>query len=126
MGFWNQTKRIVRFKAAENRVQEASLYGQVMDELESGNRDNGLWGKALAESDGDEKKATAEYMKLRVVALTDLLNVHEDAQAIMIENVTDSQVRAETSRRRRKGCLIAFVVYLVLAVLGFFLENLKG
>jgi hypothetical protein len=89
MGVWKETKRLARYKVAENRAQEAALYAQVMEELEQGNRDKGLWGKALAETEGDEAKANARYMKLRVQALADLLNVSADMAQRAEESIAE-------------------------------------
>ena len=62
-------------KDADDRLAEEMLYAEAMREIESGIRRDGLWGKAIAESDGDEKKAKAFYLKLRVQALKDELKV---------------------------------------------------
>ena len=78
MGFWTNAKRLARFKVAENRAQEAAIYAQVVNELEQGFKDKGIWGKALVDSAGDETKAKARYLKLRAIAIADILNVQED------------------------------------------------
>lgn len=68
MGFWNKVKRYTlstRFRAAENRAEKTAIYAQVVDELEQGVKDKGLWGKALVDSAGDESKAKARYLELR-------------------------------------------------------------
>lgn len=42
-----------------------ALYQQAYEELESGQINKGLWAKALVESDGNESKARAKYIKTR-------------------------------------------------------------
>lgn len=46
------------------------LYAQAMAEIESGQTQPGLWAKAFADADGDESKAKARYLTLRVKALS--------------------------------------------------------
>ena len=48
-------------KNADNRLAEQMLYAEAMHQIEQGIRRDGLWGKAIAESDGDEKKARGQY-----------------------------------------------------------------
>lgn len=40
-------------------------YAEALQEIDEGRHDKGLWGRSLAESDGDEKKAKAAYIKGR-------------------------------------------------------------
>ena len=58
-------------KNADDRLAEEMLYAEAIREIEQGVRRDGLWGKALADSEGDEKKA--KYINR---LLTDLLNNH--------------------------------------------------
>ena len=58
-------------KNADDRLAEEMLYAEAIREIEQGVRRDGLWGKALADSEGDEKKAKALYLKLRVKTLKD-------------------------------------------------------
>jgi len=52
-------------KDAMSLVDE-QVYASVLSELESGEIRNGVWAKAFADSDGDENKAKAAYIRLRV------------------------------------------------------------
>ena len=49
------------------------LYAEAIREIEQGLRRDGLWGKAIADSEGDDKKAKGLYLKYRVQALKDEL-----------------------------------------------------
>lgn len=48
--------------------KEEDFYAQAMQEIEAGNCRLGLWAKAFAEAEGNEAKAKALYLKLRVQA----------------------------------------------------------
>lgn len=47
-------------------LREEDIYAAALSELELGRTRPGLWAKAYAESDGDEAKSKALYIKLRV------------------------------------------------------------
>ena len=53
------------------KQEEAKLFETVMDEIANKKRQKGLWGQAIVKSNGDEKKAESEYIKLRVESLKD-------------------------------------------------------
>ena len=65
------------------RLAEEKIYEKVYEEVASGVKREGLWFKALSESDGEETKAKALYVKLRVRSLIDELivteQIHQDA-----------------------------------------------
>jgi hypothetical protein len=52
--------------STSKRVDERTLYAQVLDEIESGNIDRGLWAKTFAECNGDENRTQAKYLAYRV------------------------------------------------------------
>ena len=47
-------------------LDEEAIYAEALSELKSGTVRPGLWAKAFAESEGDENKSQALYMRLRV------------------------------------------------------------
>lgn len=49
--------------------EQESLYAKAAEELESGQRNDGLWARCFAESSGDETKAKARYIQKRVERL---------------------------------------------------------
>lgn len=51
------------------RISDEDYYEMVAKEMQDGRIRTGLWMKALAESEGDERKAEALYLKLRVASL---------------------------------------------------------
>lgn len=61
----------IRAKGAAYRLTEEALYAEALREIELGQRRDGLWAKAMAESDMDQGRAGAKYIKLRVQSLKD-------------------------------------------------------
>ena len=53
-------------KLAAQKLAEEQLYELAAEEIAANNIRPGLWAKAIAESDGDDAKAKARYIKLRV------------------------------------------------------------
>lgn len=62
-------------KTAANRLFEELLYEKALNEVESGQRRDGLWAKAFASSSGDEQKARALYLTYRVQSMLDELEI---------------------------------------------------
>jgi flagellar FliL protein len=65
----------IKAKGAAYRLSEEVLYAEALRELESGQRRDGIWAKAMSESDMDQSKAGAKYIKLRVISLKDEITV---------------------------------------------------
>lgn len=61
----------IKLKGAAYRLTEEALFAEVLREMESGIRRDGLWCKALSEVDMDEARARALYIRLRVQSLKD-------------------------------------------------------
>ena len=53
-------------KLAAKKLAEEQLYEFAAEEIAANNIRPGLWAKAIAESDGDDAKAKARYITLRV------------------------------------------------------------
>ena len=62
MGIFSSAKA----KLAAQKLEEEQLYEWAAEEVAVNNIRPGLMAKALAETDGDETKAAARYIKLRV------------------------------------------------------------
>jgi len=77
MSFWKK----VKLSAAADRLVEEKLYAEVLRELESGVRRDGLWAKALQNSQGDEQKANALYIGYRLQSIKD----EAEISAVLIE-----------------------------------------
>ena len=67
----------LRRNSAAARLLEEQLYEQVVVELSTGKKRDGLWAKALANSDGIEEKAKALYIQYRVQSIKDETEISE-------------------------------------------------
>ncbi len=56
--------------SATGDFNELDVYEQALAETEQGTQIRGLWAKCIAETDGDEKRAVAAYIRARVAMLT--------------------------------------------------------
>ena len=63
-----------------DRLAEEQLYVKVNEELSTGRTREGIWFKALAESEGDITKGKALYVKYRVQSLKDELVIEKQIQ----------------------------------------------
>jgi hypothetical protein len=78
---------------SEERLLEEKLYEQVAQDLVQGKRREGIWAKALANSNGSESQAQSLYIKYHVQALKDELN---------IQNVINQQATHNEPKEPRK------------------------
>lgn len=69
MGLFSKLNRI----AADTRRAEEALYAMALEELSNEEIRPGLWAKAFADSEGDENRTRATYLKLRVQQIKDEL-----------------------------------------------------
>jgi hypothetical protein len=72
MGILKRTKRKLGLTAADRLVSkesELALYEFAARQIESGERDLGIWAKAIADAGGSQKKAKGEYLRLMVEKL---------------------------------------------------------
>ena len=60
-----------KLKGADIKLQEEIIYAEVLAEIKAGIRRDGLWAKALSESNGDINKTKALYIKYRAQSLID-------------------------------------------------------
>ncbi len=74
----------VRQKIDERRKRE-QLYEFVVEEIEQNNIRPGLWGQALTEAGGNEERAKANYISLRVQALIDEMHLAGEAEQERLE-----------------------------------------
>lgn len=67
--------------AAKSRLTEEMIYEQVSEELKNGIRREGLWTKAVAESNGNDDVAKSIYIKLRFQSIVDEVTVVSNAKS---------------------------------------------
>lgn len=76
--------------AIEKRLEDQILYELVLDELEVGIKIKGLWGKAYANSEGDNNKVEPLYMQYRVQSIKDILTAMKiEYEGLSKEKISD-------------------------------------
>lgn len=65
--------------AISHRANDELLYEYVLNEVENGILVKGLWGKALANSNGNDTNTKSVYMKYRVQSIKDIFSAREIA-----------------------------------------------
>ena len=65
----------IRLQGVVTRISEEMLYAEVLREIENGIRRDGLWAKALSQSNMQQDAAKAQYIKLRVQSLKDEVEI---------------------------------------------------
>ena len=104
-------------KAPSEKVE--ALYQQVLEEVESGFMRKGIYAKALADSQGDEGKANALYIKYRVQSL-----IGEEKQVAGIEFASRRSQEKErkeelkalkrAARKKRNKKIRRFIFWIIL------------
>ena len=90
MGLFTSAKA----KLAAQKLAEEHLYELAAEEIAANNIRPGLWAKAIAESDGDDAKAKARYIKLRVETMK--------AEADLQDHASENAYKAEAEMRKRE------------------------
>ena len=90
MKIWDSIKTFT----ASGRLFEEHLYEHVVGELRSGIRKDGLWAKAIENSNGEDAKTRALYIKYRIQSLRDELQLsktlsEEQAKTLVAVNQLD-------------------------------------
>ena len=128
------------FKTSEERLAEDWVYEKVAEEIERNDLRKGLWLKASSEAMGDDKKARAIYVKLRVRQFVDELELaekiekeqkqaaldeahrraaEEEARALAAKNKANIEEADESEKRRRENELFIFGFLLFLMICMF-------
>lgn len=102
-----------RLALAAKRLDEEALYEVVVEELAHGIRREGLWAKALVETEGDDLAANARYIKLRVQALIDehtlaiaMSRTHAGSKKVPLESPTAAPAKRKAPNRTREQEII--------------------
>jgi len=88
-----------KLKGAEGRIREEIIYAAVMKEIKSGTKREGLWAKALSESEGNKAKTESLYIKYRVQSIEDELQVEEEKREAIVAKKTEARNRKERERQ---------------------------
>ena len=116
MGLFTRNDKLSIFQ----RQHETKLFEFVMDEIANNKRQKGLWGQAIVKSNGDEKKAEAEYIKLRVESLKDELEVikqNEHEEAVIKEEINKKYSEKQKQKQDKpKNKEFKFIFILLILV----------
>ncbi len=90
----------LKLASAAKRLLEEKLYEKVVEELATGHKRNGLWAKAIANSNGVEEKAKALYIQYRVQSIKDEEEIfsaiaEETAKQAALDEQLKSKQKAE-------------------------------
>lgn len=88
----------IKHDAISSRLLDEQIYAQVLSEIENGQRRDGLWAKALANSDGSNEKAKSLYIKYRADSIRDEITLAaENREAEKAKQNTQQDKSAVTS-----------------------------
>ena len=99
MSFFSSAKA----KLAASKLAEEQLYAQAAEEVASGQIRQGLWAKAIAETDGDDAAAKARYLKLRVEIMKAEAEVTDYAMKQAAKTVEPTEVDLVTNFLKGEG-----------------------
>jgi len=104
------------------RLSEEAAYEQVSKELEEGKIRQGLWTKALAESNGDKNRTESLYIRYRVQSLLDEARLMYEAQ------IAESVAQKKKSQKEKRGKLVEKTVdvgvRILIVILSLFILTL--
>jgi Flp pilus assembly protein TadB len=92
MGFFQSSQ-----SELQSKLHEESIYEAVATEISGGNIKPGLYAKALAGADGDEKIAKAKYITLRV----EMIKAELAATAEVFSEISAKEKREERAREKQ-------------------------
>ena len=106
-------------KTAKDRLMEEQLYKKISDEKKAGYRRDGLWLKALSESNNDEYKAESLYVTLRLQSIIDeeIVCVEQERQERMEREAKIEQERSEIEKLEQGNYPELFTGSMILLLL---------
>ncbi len=84
------------YSSKEQRKFEEKLYSKVVEEIENNEINKGLWAKALANSDYNDNKTRALYIKYRVQKLKDEISEEQETKK------QQQRIREHTKAKKEK------------------------
>lgn len=107
----------IKRKIGSDSTSDELLYLRVMRELEAGYKRDGLWVKALAETDGDTDKAHAKYIRLRVLSIKEEIATTQKTKHVSKVSLTANPSSEATLKvREQKPASITLTFFLIFAV----------
>ncbi len=117
MPLFGDIKRHLGVDSTDDEV----YYLKVVKELEGGYKRDGLWAKALAETDGDSDKAHAKYIRLRVLSLKEELNIRRSDEVTKPEEKKDVIPTVGKDLKPEASISTAIFAVCVMSAVGAFL-----
>ena len=118
----------LKLNSAKSRLVEERLYEMVMDELDSGNIRKGIWGKALALSNGNDNQAKARYIELRVESLKDEVHVIQpilDSKDNSLDLIEEETSNVEKETYITKFFFVSFCIYSLALIIIVYSNSLE-
>jgi uncharacterized Ntn-hydrolase superfamily protein len=94
-------------------MEEEQVYAQVLQEVESGLRRDGLWAKALASARGNESGARALYIEYRVQSVKDEMMLAKRSQAIEAAAKVREETQKQDEAQEAYSCALSKLGYVV-------------
>ena len=85
--------KIAKAQIAARKISDEDYFEMAAKEVQNGQIRPGLWAKAWSEASGDDQKAKALYLKLRVTSMKD------EAAKFFMDGITDSSSVAKTTSK---------------------------
>ena len=95
--------KFLKRNAALNRLNEEQFYSIAINEIKNGQVRDGLMGKAYASANGDEKKAEANYIKLRVQQLIDEEELNKFDMEMEVSSIISQSKEEERLIKEKKA-----------------------
>jgi hypothetical protein len=105
-----------------SRKGEEAMLAVIMSEIESGQRRQGIWAKALMDSDGDNDRAESLYIKYAVQSLIDD-NIIEVVELDQREKEELDQREKDTKASIRRGRIYIFWIFIIIIAVWIFNQN---
>lgn len=105
-------------------ADDSLLWEQVSEEIKSGIRIDSLWTRAFSDSDGDNNKANARYIKLRLEQLRSNVKSTSNAPSKSIQEL--HKLPPKQSKPIHTGFFLLLVAIVAYASMYFFLGSYKN
>lgn len=97
------------------QIEDEDDYAAVVEELRQRIRREGIWARAVAESDGDMSKAQARYIKYRVETLKEERRLKEEEARQLLQRADEWRARGWIAGAKILGsaALLAFLLVIL-------------
>ena len=107
-------------------ADDGVFYETVGIEMQNGSFQTGLWARAFAEADGDENRARATYIRLRVAQLSSVKQELRRVNSVEQTPFTEVPSILEPARKHTTQTIIRRTLFAILALIAGLLTVLLG